>query len=62
MDASTAFALVLTDEPVINSAVDAKGRQLDDCVTDFVATRYIFIPDGDGHVITNVLHINVEPL
>jgi hypothetical protein len=62
MDASTAFALVLTDEPVVHSAVEAKGRQLDDRVTDFVTARYIFIPDGDGHVVTNVFHIDVEPL
>lgn len=62
MNASTAFALVLTDEPVVRSAVEAKGRQLNDGVTDFVAARYIFIPDGNGHVVTNVLHVDVEPL
>jgi len=62
MDRTAVLALMLDLEPLVKATVDAKGRQLNDCRTNFVAGSDVLIEDGEGHVVSDVLDIDVKRL
>ena len=56
------LALVLDGEPVINAVVDTQGTQLDNGLANQVTRGHVFIEHGHGHIVANVLHVDVEDL
>ena len=62
VDLAALFAAVLDDEPVVEAAVGAEGRDLDIGGTDQVTRSHVLIKHGHRHVIPNILDIDFKHL
>ena len=62
VDLPALFAAILDDEPVVEAAVGAEGRDLDFGGTDQVTRSHVLIKHGHCHVISNILDIDVKHL
>ena len=62
MDLACRLPFVLYLEPFVDSSRDTKGRKLDDNFCDFIRACEVLVINRNGHVIADVLDIDVEPL
>ena len=62
MNLTGRFTLVLNRKPVIDSVSDTEGGKFDSSLANFVIGTGVLIEDLNCHVVSNVLHIDVEGL
>ena len=62
VDLAGSLALVRYVEPLVEAGADAKSGQFGGHVSDQVAGCVVFVPDGEGNIVTDVFDIDMHDL